>query len=211
MKYLTEARIDFASAARIGLHDTYDWHQAVWQAFPGRDGDPRDFLTRLDRQENGFRLWILSPAEPARPDWCGEDPASWETKEIPEGYSSYDHYRFQLRANPTKKVRVGSLEEGTRKKNGRRVALRKHEELAGWIHRKAEAGGFAVEPDTLRIVPEGREDFAKPARRGMHSSVDFRGVLRVTVPQRFYETFCRGVGSAKAFGFGMLVLAPIRS
>ena len=48
MTYLTQITLDFATAAKLQLRDTYDWHQAVWKAFPGRDGAPRDFLTRLD-------------------------------------------------------------------------------------------------------------------------------------------------------------------
>ena len=70
MTHLTQINLDFATAARLRLRDCYDWHQAVWKAFPGRDGQPRDFLMRLDRQRDGFRLLIVSPNEPTRPDWC---------------------------------------------------------------------------------------------------------------------------------------------
>ena len=38
MTHLTQVTLDFAAAARLRLHDCYDWHQAVWKAFPGRDG-----------------------------------------------------------------------------------------------------------------------------------------------------------------------------
>ena len=37
MTYLTQVTLDFATAARLRLRDSYDWHQAVWKAFPGRD------------------------------------------------------------------------------------------------------------------------------------------------------------------------------
>jgi len=37
MTHLTQVIFDFATVARLRLHDSYDWHQAVWQAFPGRD------------------------------------------------------------------------------------------------------------------------------------------------------------------------------
>ncbi len=30
----------------------------------------------------------------------------------------------------------------------------------------------------------------------------------MTDPAKFHETFTRGIGSAKAFGFGLLVIAP---
>ena len=54
----------------------------------------------------------------------------------------------------------------------------------------------------------GREYFEKQGLRGLHSAVEFQGVLNVTDPAKFHETFARGIGPAKAFGFGLLVIAP---
>jgi CRISPR system Cascade subunit CasE len=207
MTYLTQVTLDFATAARLRLHDCYDWHQAVWKAFPGRDGDRREFLTRLDRRREGFRLLIASPTQPVRPDWCPADAESWKTKPIPETYFTRSRYAFQLCANPTKKV--ASRRDGTVTKNGRRVPLGKREELVEWILRKGERGGFAVELPTVRTFSRGREYFDRKGERGLHSAVEFQGVLTVTDPAKFHETFKRGIGSAKAFGFGLLVIAPI--
>jgi CRISPR system Cascade subunit CasE len=39
--------------------------------------------------------------------------------------------------------------------------------------------------------------------------VEFRGTLCVTDPATFHQTFQTGLGSAKAFGFGLLVIAPL--
>ncbi len=208
MTYLTQVTLDFAAAARLGLSDTYEWHQAVWKAFPGRDGQKRDFLTRLDRRPEGFRVLIVSPVQPVRPDWCPSDPENWKTKPIPETYFTRRRYAFQLCANPTRKVAVQEP-DGSFKKNGRRVPLGSREELVAWIRRKGEQGGFAVDEETLRTFSLGREYFEKKGMRGLHSAVEFQGVLTVTDPQKSYEAFIRGVGSAKAFGFGLLVIAPV--
>lgn len=99
--------------------------------------------------------------------------------------------------------------DGTLKKNSRRVPLTKREDLVAWIKRKGEQGGFAVEEDSLRTIPRGREYFQKNGQRGLHSAIDFQGMLSVTDPRRFQEAFIRGVGPAKAFGFGLLVIAPM--
>jgi CRISPR system Cascade subunit CasE len=208
MTYITQVTLDFATAVRHHLRDNYDWHQAVWKAFPGRDGEPRDFLTRLDHRREGFRLLIVSPVQPARPEWCPADEESWKTKPIPETYFTRAQYAFQLCANPTKKVSK-ELPNGTLTKNGRRVPLNKREELVEWITRKGVQGGFAVEEATLRTISRGREYFNKQSQTGLHSAVEFQGVLAVTDPPKFHNTFTRGVGSAKAFGFGLLVIAPI--
>lgn len=205
MTYLTQATIDHAIAAKRGFRDVYDWHQAVWKAFPGRDGQGRDFLTRLDEREEGFRLLIVSPEIPTRPDWC--PGAAWQTKPIPVTYFSRRRYAFQLRANPTKKVtKLGA--DGNPTKNGQRVPLRTREEYVAWMQRKGEQGGFAVESDTLRTIQQGREYFQKKEMRGLHATVEFQGVLTVVDPVKFHDSFTRGIGSAKAFGFGLLVIAP---
>jgi CRISPR system Cascade subunit CasE len=113
---------------------------------------------------------------------------------------------FQLCANPTKKV--ASKSDGTVTKNGRRIPLGKREELVEWICRKGEQGGFAVDLGALRTFARGREYFERKGTRGLHSAVEFEGLLSVTDPTKFHETFRRGIGSAKAFGFGLLVIAP---
>ena len=208
MTYLTQVTLDFATAARLRLRDSYAWHQAVWKAFPGRDGGPREFLTRLDQRRENFRLLIVSPMQPVRPDWCPADGEIWKTKPIPDTYFTRSRYAFQLCANPTKKVSK-KLSDGSLTKNGRRVPLRKREELAKWIMRKSEQGGFIVDDATLRTFPRGREYFEKKGQSGLHSAVEFEGVLTVTDPAKFHGTFARGIGSAKAFGFGLLVIAPI--
>lgn len=208
MTHLTQVTLDFATAARLPLRDCYDWHQAVWKAFPGRDGKQRDFLTRLDRRREGFRLLIVSPMPPGRPDWCPADAESWKTKAIPDTYFTRRRYAFQLCANPTKKV-TKLKPDGSPTKNGKRVPLHTREELVAWIIRKGEQGGFAVDEGRLRTFSRGREYFEKQGMPGLHSAVEFQGVLTVTDPAKFHQTFTHGIGSAKAFGFGLLVIAPI--
>lgn len=207
MTYLTQIILDFATVARLRIRDVYDWHQRVWECFPDHDGQRRDFLTRLERKEGGFQLLIVSPVAPTRPEWC--PPDCWHgPKLIPESYFTRSRYRFHLRANPTRKVAVQNP-DGSFKKNSRRVPLSKREDLIAWIRRKGEQGGFAVQEDSLRTIPGGREYFQKNGQRGLHSAVEFQGVLAVTDPRKFRETFTRGIGPAKAFGFGLLVIAPI--
>ncbi|MHB8523847.1 MAG: type I-E CRISPR-associated protein Cas6/Cse3/CasE [Limisphaerales bacterium] len=204
--HLTQILVSYEDAVRLlKIRDTYDWHQKVWQAFDGRDGASRDFLTRVDRLEDNYRLLIVSPVQPHKPDWCPTD--CFQTKVIPTTFFSHARYRFSLLANPTKKLRVDNP-DGTRKKNGQRVPLSKREELVAWLQRKAEAGGFRFDADSLRTVPRGREYFHKPGTAGLHAAVEFQGVLEVTVSPAFHAAFKCGIGSAKAFGFGLLVISP---
>jgi CRISPR system Cascade subunit CasE len=234
MTHLTEINITarlvaegpIVAGKRLRLRDNYAWHKLAWTCFPGIVPDPNkgrfpkgtkpedqpkttpDYLMRLDQRKQDFRLLIVSPIEPTRPDWCPADSENWKTKPIPDTYFTRRRYVFQLCANPTKKVK--SRSDGSLPKHGRRVPLGKHEEFVEWIKRKGEQGGFSVNEATLRTSSRGREYFKKNGQDGLHSAVEFQGMLTVTDPAKFHETFTRGIGSAKAFGFGLLVIAPIK-
>jgi CRISPR system Cascade subunit CasE len=206
--HLTQILVSYEDAVRLlRIRDTYDWHQRVWQAFGGHDGQSRDFLIRVDRKEEAYRVLILSASIPTKPDWCPTD--CFGTKVIPDDFFAHTRYRFSLLANPTKKLRVDNA-DGSRKKNGCRVPLTQHADLIAWLERKAAAGGFTINPDSLRTIPRGREFFHKDgATHGTHTAVEFQGELSVTNPAQLRATVAGGIGSAKAFGFGLLVLAPI--
>jgi len=206
--HLTQILVSYEDAVRLlHIRDTYDWHQRVWQAFGGGDGQSRDFLIRVDRKEEAFCVIILSRTIPAKPDWCPTD--CFGTKIIPGDFFSHAHYRFSLLANPTKKLRVDNA-DGTRKKNGRRVPITKREDLVAWLQRKATEGGFHINPDSLRTIPRGREYFHKDGTsHGTHTAVEFQGELTVADSAQFRVTVASGIGSAKAFGFGLLVIAPL--
>ena len=58
-------------------------------------------------------------------------------------------------------------------------------------------------------IPEGRQRCGKEGHRdGEFLAVRFDGLLAVTDPALFRNTLQTGIGSAKAFGFGLLSLAP---
>jgi len=205
--HLTQILVPYEDAVRLlKIRDTYDWHQRIWQAFAGRDGEARDFLIRIDRHEEAYRVLILSQSVPTKPDWCPTD--CFGTKRIPDDYFCHAQYRFSLLANPTRKVR--SNRDGERTKNGRRLALIQRDDLIHWLQRKAEAGGFSFDHESIRTIPRGPEFFHKNSRaHGAHNGVEFQGTLSVLDPARFKTTVATGIGSAKAFGFGLLLLAPI--
>lgn len=207
---LTQAQISYDIAAREwkddGFRDSYAWHKRVWEAFPGQPEADRHFLTRLDDTGQGFRLLILSDDPPTRPEWCPAD--SWQSKTVDEAFFQHKAYRFSLLGNPTKKLVVRNP-DGSRKKNGQRIALSKREDLIAWIERKAADNGFTVDTPTLKMVPRPRKQFLKKGKSGTHTATEFTGVLEVTDPAAFEEAAKKGIGSAKAFGFGMLCLDPI--
>ena len=202
MMFLTQVLIGKPEALALRLHDSYAWHRATWHAFPARDGARRDFLTRLDDLGEAFRLLILSGEPPTACPW-----GRWQTREVKAEFLEHDSYRFQLRANPSRKLVVRE-QDGARVKNGRRVPLTDPDQLDAWLSRKASGAGFQLVWHEAGAPVE--QPFVRSGRRGKHVGVDFRGVIRIVDRERFRTAFGRGFGSAKAFGFGMLMLEPIR-
>ena len=201
MKYLTQILINKRDALQHRLTDSYRWHQALWKAFPSPAGTPRSFLSRVDNYGQNYRVYLLSDRAPMMQPW-GE----WATREIASNFLEYTHYRFDLRANPTIK-RVIRSESGERKKNGRRTAIYDPDQLNEWLQNKAQQHGFAIL--NVEVGAPVTQHFRRKNRQGKHICVDFRGTLQVQNQNHFKDAFQTGIGTAKAFGFGMLVLQPL--
>ena len=208
--HLTQALVPYEIAARWrkdgGFTDSYAWHKRAWDCFPGQPDSARDFLTRLDDTGNGFRLLILSATGPAKPDWCPDH--AWKSKAVGENFLTHPRYRFSLLANPTRKLAAPRDAEGKRR-NAKRVPISKRENLLAWLERKATQHGFSITPEEIRTIPQPRQSFVKAGQAGLHTATEFTGVLTVTDPALLRQAFANGIGSAKAFGFGMLCLSPI--
>jgi CRISPR system Cascade subunit CasE len=209
MPYLTKLEISHEIAGSRRLFDSYAWHKVAWECFPGMPDAKRDFLTRLDASKYLSRLYILSRKMPHKPDWCPED--CWADTAIPQKFLEQRHYRFDLRANPTRKIK--KIVDGEPRKNGKRVALTKQEDQKAWILRKTETCGFTIlEEPALMIEPAQNYRFIKrmeQAEPGLHVGVRYSGILEVKDFELFQKAYLDGIGSAKGFGFGLMLLKPV--
>jgi CRISPR system Cascade subunit CasE len=207
--HLTRILVPYDIAARPwkdgGFRDSYAWHKRTWECFPGRPKAARDFLTRLDDTGSGFRLLVLSEEQPVKPDWCPD--AGWHTKQVADSFLDSARFSFSLLANPTVKKAAPRNEAGKRT-NAKRIPVSKREDLLAWLERKGSQHGFRVVPAVIRTIPRPRQSFIKEGQAGLHSATEFVGTLEVVDRTAFRQAFARGIGSAKAFGFGMLCLSP---
>lgn len=207
MKYVTQVTLDKAVVANRGLCSLYDWHQEVWKLFPGRPRDKRDFLTRLDVNEHEFRFTIVSDSKPQKQDWY---PAGcYREKKIPGSFFEWNKYLFQLTVNPTRTL-SGRDPEGNKKKHGSHYAILKSEELRHWFQQKEVQCGFHVlEEPVLEISKPVFHKLHKKEHEGVVVGVEFKGALEVANREKFLKTIHEGIGRARGFGFGLLILKPI--
>jgi CRISPR system Cascade subunit CasE len=153
-------------------------------------------------------------------------------------YQSGDRLRFRIRIalSAKKKVSTAGLDlrkcketkdkYGRQKSQSKRVALtweknqNPEDVIRVWFANKGHDGGFAIDTQAFRAVQIGWGNGIKPdgpSRGGNGNSnrhhLRFRsalldGTLTVTDADRFRSTLVQGVGSGKAFGFGLLSVAP---
>lgn len=193
-------RLDPAVAAVRGdLADVYRLHQTVMSAFPADLPAGERALFRVEAAP-GDHPAVLVQSLFVRPDW----------RRLPVGYLSAEplvcecepvlevgqELSFVLRANPT--MRTG----------GRRVALVEEAARRAWLGRKGDAGGFRVIGTGAAVTDVGVVIGYRPETAGPVSFrvVEFSGFLEVTDPLRLVDVVRGGVGSAKGFGCGLLVL-----
>ncbi|HEX2957670.1 MAG TPA: type I-E CRISPR-associated protein Cas6/Cse3/CasE [Chitinispirillaceae bacterium] len=218
MNWLTRMEIDADIAFSEGGVDNYSWHKKIWSCFPNMQDQTREFLSRIDVLDGSFFIWMLSPDMPVCPNWCPAD--KFYTKQIKPTFLNHRYYAFDIRVNPTKCLvtRIG----GKRIGHGKCVPITDEVDLRNWLIRKGNVrcrdnntnaeipGGFRiVEDKPLEIRPMVEYHFSKKGHQGYHGGVQFRGTLEVTNREHFIETYKNGIGSAKGFGFGLLLISPI--
>jgi CRISPR system Cascade subunit CasE len=191
--------------AKSELEHPYELHRTLCNYFVSPD--EARILFRADADRTGEINVIVQSL--VAPDWLRKDfeprylKCKDEPKEITLGALSVGQtLKFRLRCRPTKRIaEKGHPDEGKRK------SLRTKEEIFAWLERKADENGFAlVEAAFDRVYwneSKGGKD-AKPL-----GAVQFDGVITVTDPDKLREAVANGIGTQKAYGFGLLSLARL--
>ncbi len=129
--------------------------------------------------------------------------------------------RFRLRANPTKRCgKQGKLP-------GQRLALTAQADQLAWLERKAATAGFSLlQVATTASVPGGVSTAVADVRidpvarqygwrtadgtrmKLTFGAALFEGLLRVTDAVLLRQAIAEGIGRGKAYGFGLLSVAP---
>ena len=192
-RFLSQAEVPWAWALKQGLDDPYKLHQWIWDTLPDDPNAKRDFLFRSDVSHRILRVLLLSERVPGE---SGEAP--WRTTEVSPTFLGHGTYRFQLRANPTFR----------RASDHRRLAIFDEAALRDWIARKFGAAGCEV--GDLELSAPRKLQFRKGGgtRPGTLCAVDASGTLVVHDEAAFRAAFDAGIGPAKGFGFGLLMLQP---
>lgn len=210
----------------------YEWasgayaeHQWLWRFLPAPPGTPRSFLFRRRDVDGLPRFYVVSNREPVAPS------RHWRVQSKPYApeLTAGDSLAFELRANPvvTSRNAAGKpvrhdvvMQEKTRLLKERnqacwsdwsspdRPALPELVQSAcsAWLQARCQRLGIAVELASLRV--EGYEQHRAKGGELRISTVDFSGHLQVVDAEALRQALFAGVGHAKAFGCGLLLVRP---
>ncbi len=211
------------AAAQERLDGPYADHQWLWRWFHADPDARRDFLFRRHESSGTLRFYLLSARAP------NERLGAWvaQSRQYAPELAVGDRLTFELRANPT----VRREADGKSKRHDvvmdAKKALLAERGLARWeqwqgddkpnlqelVHgacsrwwvRRGERLGFAADTASLRVEAYDQH-MEQPDRNLRFSTVDLAGELTVTDPAAFRSALLDGVGSAKAFGCGLLLI-----
>lgn len=187
----------------LAVKDPYSLHKVVFGLFD----DVRSESEKRKSTSSGIlyadkggdfksrKILILSDRKPHQTPQFGKV----ETKYVSTAFLTCDRYAFEVTLNPGRRCQ----------QTGKIIPVIGKENIQLWFSKRAPISwGFDIAPETLQIERSTVQSFEKSGHRITHSSATLKGDLVVTDRKRFSESFLKGVGRGRAFGFGLLQIVP---
>lgn len=206
----------------------YQIHSMIWDLFSDSEKRDRDFLYRMDMVRGKPLIFVVSDREPV---YMG---GVWnvDTKKYDPMISEGQRFGFSLRANPivTKTIPASP---GVEKKRYRHDVvmdaktryIQEHGKDASrppiadivqqegfrWLSSRADRCGFQVDGEQVRADSYQQLQFhqGNKNRQVSLSTIDFTGILTVTDEEQFVNTLGKGIGPAKGFGCGLMMIRRV--
>lgn len=178
--YFAKYRIDKSNPRiRRALADRQEMHAAVQRMF-GTDRKTSNVLYRI----NGDALYLSAKAEPNNNDM-------FELMKARELGSTNGTHRFSIVVIPRKT------------ENGKKTIIKTEIGRLAWLNRKAEENGFRI----MSVTERGRESIVSRRKGFDIDAFRYDGILNITDVKKFERAMLIGIGSMKAYGCGMLIVA----
>ncbi|MGY1438145.1 type I-E CRISPR-associated protein Cas6/Cse3/CasE [Streptomyces reniochalinae] len=218
------------AAVQGGLPGAPDEERTLWRLDDDNPYRPHLFVLTASRPD-----WTHLVEAAGWPEADGEHYAIRDYKPLLDQLALGREFAFRLTANPvqnTNRPTKPTRRQAERLAAGERRSFRLGHRTAAaqltWFLARTPRWGFEIpqppsledthhtdgeQPRDVRIVARDRRTFRKEtspkeARVVMHA-VTFEGRLRVTDPHTFTDKLLGGIGPSKAYGCGLLTLAPL--
>lgn len=211
------------TSARVGeiFHltrsDGYQDHRLVWSLFADGPERQRDFIYRRETWQGWPVYYTVSARVPA--DTTGK----WRiySKPYRPNLRAGDILYFSLRVNPVRTRndpqkghhRHDVVMDAKRRLrgDGRSKALPRiteimQEEGVAWLESRCVQHGFNIQKSDIFADGYRQHVLYKKNNKISFSTLDFNGILRITDAELFVNALYRGVGPAKSFGCGLMMV-----
>ncbi len=205
------------------IQNSYEVHTLIWDMFGDDPDRKRDFLFRTQYDESLPSFFVVSSREPEN----RYDVWSIQPKQYDPVLEQGQQLSFMLRANP---VRTKTDENKKQKRHDVVMDVKKRLESEGipshsrpiesdivqkagfaWLATRSESYGFSIQEGMVRADGYLQHRLKKP--HGSHevkfSTIEFSGLLTVEDPIRVVEMLFQGIGPAKGFGCGLMLVKPV--
>ncbi len=226
MLYMSQIVLSAPRRRDLEIANSYRLHQLLWEAFDnGNYEQERDFLFRLDTEPHHSQILVQSQREP---DWGKNFAANeWEVKAYQPQFREEQSFYFYLRANA---VISQKTNDGSRSVKRPLLAeeymnwvsydnqgkIESMEPDRGWLFRQADQHGFSIV--NAQVLGPAQASGTKSKKRSrmmdqknliQHNGYNLQGTLKVVDAEAFLKMYVKGLGRAKAFGFGLLSLIKV--
>lgn len=191
----------------------YDFHRHLWRLYPGEAKETRSndrearqsFLFRIEDNPTGRPARLL--VQSRRPPEATSDLVIIGTREFQPQPVVGQQLAFLLTANPVKTITDTQRDAKPDKISEKcRVPLIHEADQRTWLTRKLANAGEII---AANVLPHAPMYFRKGNRGGKLATATFDGVLRVNDSTRLTELLENGVGPAKGFGCGLLLVRRV--
>ena len=191
-------------------------HAAVLSSFPStREPSAGRVLWRVDESGPHTWLYIVGPHHPDLAHLV--EQAGWPTIDtvrtrpygpLLDSLEKGARWGFRLTANPTRSTRIG---DSTR---SQRVGHVTAQQQTDWFLERATSWGITL-PETEygpAVVVHNRKtwQFNRKGARVTIATATFDGEFIIEDPEQVRMSLSAGIGPAKAYGCGLMTLAPLR-
>jgi len=201
------------------IQKEYGVHQLIWDIFADTPERRRDFLFRYEIIKGIPTFFTVSERPPANVTKI------WRvvTKEYNPQYSPGQFLSFHLRVNPirSKRDKTGRqhrhdvvMDERNRlKKQNKQINEADIIQECGeqWLRSRSNGLGFVIKDSAVRAGRYRQHNLFKNNGNNAitFSTLDFNGILTVTKPATFEKFLFNGVGPAKGFGCGLMLVREV--
>lgn len=201
------------------LGDGYFEHRLLWNLFSDGPERRRDFLyRRLDthrilavsvRPPQAARGWVRT--RPYEPKLSAGQRLVFSLRVNPV-VSRRDDDKRQHRHDVVMEAKKQLERQGVPKEKWPQPAELAREAGLAWLASRTAQAGFKAEPREVLVegYAQHRLDSPRKGRAAQFSSLDVSGLLTVEDPVLFRDALFNGLGPAKAYGCGLLLIKPAR-